>query len=62
MVIYRYLIALFSSRVNWIEAAHRMKTFRFNFISLSAEFIYNDAGELELLIHDTDRDWEQLAA
>lgn len=62
MVIYRYLIALFSSRVNWVEATDRMKTFRFNFISLSAEFIYNDEGELELMVHDTERDWEQLAA
>lgn len=62
MDLYRYLIALFASRVDWVESTDRMKTFRFSFISMSAEFTYNETGELELLIHDTDRDWEQLAA
>lgn len=54
---YQYLIRVFSKRVDFVEQSDRVKAFRYNFISVAAEW----EGDT-LVIHDETRPWEQLTA
>ena len=54
-ILYKYLLRLFAGRADFVEPTFRMKAFRFNVITVAAEW----EGE-RLLIHDQSRPWEQL--
>ena len=56
-VLYKYLLKVFSEKVDFVEPTFRMKAFHYNFIAVSAQWMAET-----LLIHDTTREWEKLAS
>ena len=55
-ILYKFLKREFAKKVDFVEESDRLKRFRYNFISVPAEW-----NRGELIIYDDSKQWYKLA-